>query len=130
AGCPRVVPEARHGPRVGPPLGRHCRMASAPRSTDPASRARRLLEPGAYALALAALAGCAVPTIDVTVSEPKVFGDDTVLRTLADQRARVRALASGIRPGDYQESLSVGHVQATRRTISASLADADEAAAA
>ncbi len=103
-------------------------MAPAPRSTDPTSRARRRLAP--CAAALLALAGCAIPTIDVTVSEPKVFGDDTVLRTLADQRARVRALASGIRPGDYQESFGVGHVQATRRTISASLAEADDAAAA
>lgn len=72
-----------------------------------------------------ALAGCAAPLVDVTVSEPKVYGDDQVLRTLAVQRARLVPLASGIRPGDYQESFGVRTDERTRTTLGVNLADPD-----
>lgn len=71
------------------------------------------------------LAGCAAPLVDVTVSEPKVYGDDQVLRTLAVQRARLLPLASGIRPGDYQESFGVRTDERTRTTFGVNLADPD-----
>lgn len=66
---------------------------------------------------------CAAPGVDVTVSEPKVFGDDQVLRSLFTQRRRLLPLASGIRSGDYQESLGVGTEERTRTTLGVNLAD-------
>ena len=71
------------------------------------------------------LAGCASPQVDVTVSEPKVYGDDQVLRTLATQRARLLPLASGIRPGDYQERFGVRTEERSRTTLGVNLADPD-----
>ncbi|HBP17412.1 MAG TPA: hypothetical protein DEA08_06430 [Planctomycetes bacterium] len=73
-------------------------------------------------IAALALAGCAAPVVDVTVSEPKVYGDDQVLRTLAGQRARLTALADGIEPGDYQEAFGVRSDERRRSTLSANLA--------
>lgn len=76
----------------------------------------------AVALALV-LGGCASQTVDVGVSEPKVFGDDMVLRMLAEQRERLGPLASGIRPGDYQESYGVRHDERSRTTLGLNLSD-------
>jgi len=79
--------------------------------------------PASALLLLAALTSCAAPAVDVTVAEPKVYGDDQVLRTLARQRARLAPLAAGIRPGDYQERLGVGAEERTRTTLGVNLAD-------
>ena len=68
---------------------------------------------------------CAAPAIDVTVSEPKIYGDDTVLNVLAQQRRQLPALAAGIRPGDYQEALGVRHDERSRTTLGLNLADPD-----
>jgi len=70
-----------------------------------------------------ALASCASHTVDVGVSEPKVFGDDMVLRMLAEQRQRLGPLASGIRPGDYQESFVVRRTERSRTTLGLNLSD-------
>ncbi len=68
---------------------------------------------------------CSAPEVDVTVSEPKVYGDDTVLRVLDQQRRQLPALARGIRPGDYQEAFGVRQDERTRATFGVSLADPD-----
>jgi len=78
-----------------------------------------------HLLLVLALAGCAAPLVDVTVSEPKVYGDDQVLRTLATQRARLGALADGVRPGDYQEAFGLRTEERTRTTLGVNLADPD-----
>ena len=74
------------------------------------------------ALALAC-AGCAAPVVDVSVSEPKVFGDDQVLLALARQSERLIPLAQGIRPGDYQESFGVRHDSRAETDLALNLAD-------
>lgn len=76
-------------------------------------------------LVVVLLAGCAAPKVDVTVSEPKVYGDDQVLRTLATLRARLLPLAEGIQPGDYQEVFGFGSDERTRTTLGLNLADPD-----
>ena len=60
------------------------------------------------------LAGCATPVVDVTVSAPRVYGDDHVLRTLADRHAQVRPAARGAIGAPIQESLGIRHDEATR----------------
>jgi len=67
--------------------------------------------------------GCAAPGVDVTVSEPKVYGDDQVLRALATQRGRLLSLAAGIRPGDYQESFGVRRESQGATALGINLAD-------
>lgn len=72
-----------------------------------------------------AFAGCAAPLVDVTVSEPKVYGDDQVLRSLSAQHSRLEPLASEIRPGDYQEAFGLRTDERTRTTLGVNLADPD-----
>ncbi len=62
----------------------------------------------------ALLTACAAPVVDVTVSAPRVYGDDHVLRTLADRHAQVRPAARGSIGAPFQESLGVRHHAATR----------------
>lgn len=57
---------------------------------------------------------CAAPVVDVTVSAPRVYGDDHVLRTLADRHAQVRPAARGAIGAPIQESMGVRHDEATR----------------
>ncbi len=67
------------------------------------------------------LAGCAAPVVDVTVSAPRVYGDDHVLRALADRHAQVRPAARGAIGAPIQESLGVRHDEATRITATVDL---------
>ncbi|MGE0713317.1 MAG: hypothetical protein AB7N76_26510 [Planctomycetota bacterium] len=80
------------------------------------------------------LTACAGPVVDVTVSAPRVYGDDHVLRTLADRHAQVRPPARGALGAPTQESLGVRHDAATRLAATADLvgpsADEPEAPAA
>ncbi|HBP21954.1 MAG TPA: hypothetical protein DEA08_29735 [Planctomycetes bacterium] len=68
---------------------------------------------------------CSAPEVSVTVADPKVYGDDTVLRRLAEQREQLPALARGIRAGDYQEAFGVRHEERSRATFGVNLVDPD-----
>ena len=65
-------------------------------------------------LAVAVASGCAAPTVPVTVSAPKVWGDDQVVRTLAERYAEVRSLARGASARGFQELVDVRQDEATR----------------
>ena len=67
------------------------------------------------------LTACAAPVVDVTVSAPRVYGDDHVLRTLALRHAQVRPAARGASGAPIQESLGVRHDAATRLAATADL---------
>lgn len=73
------------------------------------------------------VAACSAPVVDVTVAEPKVWGDDTVLRALALQRERLVPLTAGLRPGDYQEATGTRQDERTRTVLGVNLADPDAA---
>lgn len=66
--------------------------------------------------------GCASPVVDVTVSAPSVYGDDHVLRTLADRHAQVRSAARGAVGAPVQESMGIRHDEATRLAATVNLA--------
>ena len=72
--------------------------------------------PRSHAVIIGALllSACAAPVVDVTVSAPRVYGDDHVLRTLADRHAQVRPAARGAIGAPIQESLGIRHEEATR----------------
>ena len=76
-----------------------------------------------WLISLVLLAGCATPVVDITVSEPKVFGDEQVLKQLAEQQRRVRPLAGGVQESEFQESFGVSQDSRTRSTLSANLID-------
>lgn len=85
-------------------------------------RARRRTWQVAGAVVAGALAGCASHVAEVTVAAPKVFGDDTVLRTLAEQRARLEELGP-LEAGHVQERLSVEEHQLRDTRLGANLSD-------
>lgn len=77
------------------------------------------------------LAACAAPQVaEVTVSRPKVWGDDTVFRGLAERAQSMRALAAATpAPRLPQEQLAVRVDQADRLAFGANVADPETASA-
>lgn len=73
------------------------------------------------ALALA-LAGCASERVEVTVAPPKVWGDDQVVRALAERSRAARSLAARTWGGDVQELLQVRHDEASRLALTLDVA--------
>lgn len=65
------------------------------------------------------LAGCAIPEIRMTVSEPSVYTDDQSLKAFAEQQKRLDALSANITYKDIQSRF--GALQATRTDASVSI---------
>lgn len=74
-------------------------------------------------VSLLLVTGCAAPVCDVTVSEPKVYGDEQVLRLLARKRRALRALAPTVQGAEVQEVLGVRQRSHTRTRLGANLLD-------
>lgn len=77
------------------------------------------------ALVLLALiaSGCTAAVADITVSEPKVYGDDQVLRVLAARGRALRRVAGRIEGADVQEVYGVSTDSHKRTTLGANLLD-------